>query len=64
MINGGLYIGDDRKTGKEIVIDFDKLPAKHICMFGNGGAGKIVVGYSTTHKTSNLIENTHILRSG
>ena len=36
----GLYIGDDRKTGKEIVIDFDKLPAKHICMFGNSGAGK------------------------
>jgi hypothetical protein len=38
--NRGLYVGDDRKTGKEIIIDFDKLPAKHICMFGNSGAGK------------------------
>jgi hypothetical protein len=38
--NRGLYFGDDRKTGKEITIDFDPLPAKHIVIFGNSGAGK------------------------
>jgi hypothetical protein len=36
----GLYFGDDRKTGKEIVIDLDALPAKHICIVGNSGSGK------------------------
>jgi hypothetical protein len=36
----GLYFGDDRKTGKEIVIDLDALAAKHMCLVGNSGAGK------------------------
>ncbi|HEX7575362.1 MAG TPA: hypothetical protein VF360_03210, partial [Candidatus Methanoperedens sp.] len=36
----GLYFGDDRKTGKEIVIDLNALPAQHMVMVGNSGAGK------------------------
>jgi energy-coupling factor transporter ATP-binding protein EcfA2 len=36
----GLYFGDDRKTGKEIVIDLDALAAKMICLVGNSGSGK------------------------
>lgn len=38
--NRGLYMGDDRRTGKELVVDFDKLSARHMCMFGNSGSGK------------------------
>jgi len=36
----GLYMGDDRRTGKEIVVNFDRLAAKHMCLFGNSGSGK------------------------
>jgi TraG P-loop domain len=36
----GLYFGDDRKTGKEIVIDLKALPAQHAVMVGGSGSGK------------------------
>jgi hypothetical protein len=38
--SNGLYMGDDRRTGKEIVVNFDRLAAKHMCLFGNSGSGK------------------------
>lgn len=38
--NRGLYMGDDRKTGKEIVVDLDALSAKHMVMAGGSGNGK------------------------
>lgn len=36
----GLYFGDDRKTGKEVVIDLKALPAQHMVMVGGSGSGK------------------------
>ncbi len=44
----GMPVRYENQKWKGIVIDFDKLPAKHICMFGNSGAGMdelIYVGY-------------------
>jgi hypothetical protein len=36
----GLYFGDDKKTGKEIVINLKALPAQHMVMVGGSGSGK------------------------
>jgi|GEM_PF-1105586 len=36
----GLYFGDDRKTGKELVVDLDALPNKHTILVGGSGSGK------------------------
>jgi type IV secretory pathway VirB4 component len=36
----GVYLGDDRHTGREITIKFSDLPAPHICMVGATGSGK------------------------
>lgn len=36
----GLYVGDDRKTGKELIVDLDALAAKHLLMAGGSGTGK------------------------
>lgn len=42
LSNGGrgLYMGDDRKTGKEIMVDLEALAAKHLLMAGGSGTGK------------------------
>lgn len=42
LANGerGLYFGDDRKTGKEIVIDLKALTAQHMVIVGGSGSGK------------------------
>lgn len=42
LANGerGLYFGDDRKTGKEIIIDLKALTAQHMVIVGGSGSGK------------------------
>jgi len=36
----GVYVCDDRHTGRELIVDFEKLPAPHIMMVGSTGSGK------------------------
>jgi len=36
----GLYIGDNRKTGKPIVVELEARANQHMCLIGNSGAGK------------------------
>lgn len=36
----GLYVGNDRRTGKEIIVDLEARAAQHMCLVGNSGSGK------------------------
>lgn len=38
--NTGLYFGDDRDTGKNILIDLSSYPAQHMMLLGPTGSGK------------------------
>lgn len=42
MSTWGLYYGNLVKTNKNLLIDFNKLPAKHQLIFGSTGSGKTV----------------------
>ncbi len=35
-----LYIGDNRKTGKPIVVELEARANQHMCLIGNSGSGK------------------------
>ena len=36
----GLYLCNDRHTGRELIVDFEKLPAPHVLLVGSTGSGK------------------------